>query len=535
MRYCILTALLVVSCVGTGVVFIVINGNGEEDRSDNNNNNNNNNDYDAGSDVSSAIGSSYMGEDNGSNNDNDDDIDGVPIDVDELSSLNNSPGSSIASPSQPTSLFSIDTTSSTPTSSSHPTHEPTTTSISIATDSSSSSSSSTTANPLLTFYAIGDVPYSDMEACLLPHELRKLSSSASPLSSSSSSDDDDDDNDAKFLIHLGDIQDGRSESCPKTLYQNIATIFEHHSPLPTLFVIGDNEWLDCENGNAANESFAYWEEYLLPFHERQRLIVTAAGNVTTAATTTTTTVVVPPLDANVTRHPDHPEIYSFAIDGVLFLGQGLPWPHPENTPNDDEWRKYLMVNANWTRERLIEYINDNNNNDDDDDDDEYDNNSNNNNNIERGGTKNAVVILAHAAPEPYFAELKSIASSHAQIPILFLEDYHHFEEETYSDIPNLYRIALDDTVTPTSITVDITGAIAAARAVGSGSGSGSDGRIVVTDVFRYDRRCPCSSGHRPTKLISLSKAAGEECEGVCDTNDLCDGENVCGMDGAMCW
>mmetsp|Transcript_31965 Transcript_31965/g.67041 ORF Transcript_31965/g.67041 Transcript_31965/m.67041 type:complete len:673 (+) Transcript_31965:162-2180(+) len=44
MRYCILTALLVVSCVGTGVVFIVINGNGEEDRSDNNNNNNNNND-----------------------------------------------------------------------------------------------------------------------------------------------------------------------------------------------------------------------------------------------------------------------------------------------------------------------------------------------------------------------------------------------------------------------------------------------------------------------------------------------------------
>ncbi len=44
------------------------------------------------------------------------------------------------------------------------------------------------------------MPYSDMEARLLPHELDKLSFS-----------------EGKFLVHLGDIQDGRSKGCPESL------------------------------------------------------------------------------------------------------------------------------------------------------------------------------------------------------------------------------------------------------------------------------------------------------------------------------
>eukprot|EP00580_Thalassiosira_gravida_P017280 CAMPEP_0201665080 /NCGR_PEP_ID=MMETSP0494-20130426/6351_1 /ASSEMBLY_ACC=CAM_ASM_000839 /TAXON_ID=420259 /ORGANISM="Thalassiosira gravida, Strain GMp14c1" /LENGTH=530 /DNA_ID=CAMNT_0048143979 /DNA_START=319 /DNA_END=1908 /DNA_ORIENTATION=+ len=310
----------------------------------------------------------------------------------------------------------------------------------------------TPSNPL-TFYAIGDVPYNDMEACLLPHELRKLSAS-----------------DAKFLIHLGDLRDGRpSSACTETLYEDIATIFEA-SPVPTFFVIGDNEWYDC-GGTLADTSMAHWSEHLLSFHERNDMDW-------------------PPFDANVTHHPDHPEMYSFFLDDVLFLGQGLPGPQLVNMPSPEEWQNYLRDNVHWTRKHFSQ-------------------------NSQR---MKAAVIMAHSSSgpvQPYFDALKRVASLYDETPILFLEDNHWFEKETYPDYPNLYRIALDDTVTPTSITVDT-------------DATGGE----ITDVFRYDRRCPCSSFHRPTRLYSYSSG---ECEGVCDTIYLCDGENVCGMNGATCW
>ena len=98
------------------------------------------------------------------------------------------------------------------------------------------------------------VPYSDMEACLLPHELAKLSAAR-----------------GRFLVHLGDLQDGSISDCPESLHAEIARIFGA-SPLPALFVIGDNEWLDCAgDGTAAAASHAHWRKHLLPFHARQDL------------------------------------------------------------------------------------------------------------------------------------------------------------------------------------------------------------------------------------------------------------------------
>ena len=84
---------------------------------------------------------------------------------------------------------------------------------------------------------------------LLSHELHKLTPE-----------------EGRFLVHLGDIQDGRSDGCPESLYKNIATIFES-SPVPTFFAIHDNGWLDCDK-DAANESFSYWEKHSFPFHKR---------------------------------------------------------------------------------------------------------------------------------------------------------------------------------------------------------------------------------------------------------------------------
>jgi hypothetical protein len=70
-------------------------------------------------------------------------------------------------------------------------------------------------------------------------------------------------------------------------------------------------------------------------------------------------------------------------------------------------------------------------------------------------------------------------------------------------VPNLYTISLDDTVTPTAITIDTN-----ARE--------------IDKIFRYDRRCPCSNKHRPTQLLTYSDG---ECKGVRDTNKLCAGDS----------
>jgi len=129
----------------------------------------------------------------------------------------------------------------------------------------------------------------------------------------------------------------------------------------------------------------------------------------------------------------------------------------------------------------------------------------------------AAVIFSHSSggpAEPYFEQLKRLAARYDRTPILFVEDNHWFEDQTYPEVPNLYRVALDDTVTPTAITVD------------------TEAGRRVQDVFRYDRRCWCSNGHRPTQLPEYPP--GHDCEGACETNELCVGENVCGRNGAHC-
>lgn len=74
---------------------------------------------------------------------------------------------------------------------------------------------------------MGDVPYSDLDECLLPFELEKL-----------------DPSDGVALIHLGDVRGGKPNpytgepaDCPEQMYKNIAEIFEA-SPVTTFFLPG---------------------------------------------------------------------------------------------------------------------------------------------------------------------------------------------------------------------------------------------------------------------------------------------------------
>lgn len=317
--------------------------------------------------------------------------------------------------------------------------------------------------PVVSFYAIGDVPYSPLEECLLPFELGKITHDMT---------------DQKFMIHLGDIRDGQRDpnngsitDCPETLHEGVARIFEK-SPVPTFFVMGDNGWLDCAD---ADESYSFWREHLFPFNERQDLNW-------------------PSLEATVTRHATTPELFEFLLDGVLFLGQSLPGSGKDLVHEwSVDWDSYMYINSEWTKDRLAA----------------------------NADATNAVVIFGHSMHsqnEIYFTELEKVVRQHPDIPFLFLEDAHVFDlTQTFLAIDpvpsNLYRVALDDTVTPTTITV---------------SPSAPSGAL--SDVFTLDRGCPCSTDHRPTKLITYSSSGC--CSGKCEeAHAACIGEESCSPEG----
>ncbi|KAK1741059.1 hypothetical protein QTG54_008311 [Skeletonema marinoi] len=237
-------------------------------------------------------------------------------------------------------------------------------------------------------------PYSDLEACLIPHELDKAANSGA---------------DAKFLLHLGDIRDGKPyvnsggqpRPCPEYLYEDVATIFEK-SFLPTFFSMGDNAWLDCED---PDESYTFWKKHLC------------------------------------------------ACDWQGLPGEGWSDDHAWN-----QWNVYLDENARWMEKSFAE--------------NEF----------------KAVIICGNSSKgwnERYFLRLEEVAKQNPDVPIMFLGDEHEFQEEPeFRGIPNLHRIALDDVVTPTLITVDpyATGTL---------------------NVFTYDRRCPCAGNHgRPSCLLT---------------------------------
>ena len=173
---------------------------------------------------------------------------------------------------------------------------------------------------------------------------------------------------------------------------------------------------------------------------------------------------------------DHPEFFSFILDNVLFLGQGLPPARKDSMTSYNKWESYLDANVRWTREHFI---------------------------AQNAGTRlRAAVIFGHDISSLVEADIKSIVSSYSDIPILVIEDQHWFAEETFWDVPNLYKISLDVTVTPTAITIDTNA-------------------IEIDKIFRYDHLCPCSDKHSPTQLLTYSDG---ECKGVCDTNELCAGD-----------
>jgi len=155
---------------------------------------------------------------------------------------------------------------------------------------------------LVTFYAMGDVPYAPAENVLLPRQIAELPK------------------DAEFVIHVGDIKSG-SKPCDETVYNKVFGMLSQAAA--TVFIVpGDNEWNDCANPDQAWE---YWDKYFMRFDRRWRHRLP------------------------VFRQLEREENFSFVKENVLFVGLNIVGGHVHDA---SEWKKRHADGLNWIRRNL---------------------------------------------------------------------------------------------------------------------------------------------------------------------------------------
>jgi len=103
----------------------------------------------------------------------------------------------------------------------------------------------TKAEDLISFCAMGDVPYAPFENKLLPKQIDQLP------------------DDIAFAIHLGDIKPG-AMPCGELVYEKVATMLAR-AKAPMFIIPGDNEWNDCAQPATA---WQHWVEHFDRFDEK---------------------------------------------------------------------------------------------------------------------------------------------------------------------------------------------------------------------------------------------------------------------------
>jgi hypothetical protein len=125
-----------------------------------------------------------------------------------------------------------------------------------------------------------------------------------------------------FSLYIGDIKSSGTP-CNNATFQEAAG-FMAASAVPTFFVVGDNEWNDCDDPDAA---LALWRSMFVRFDRKYW-----------------------DHDLQVTTMPGRPESFSFMNRGTLFIGLNLV-----GSPVIDwtEWNDRTTTQWEWTRS-LIE-------------------------------------------------------------------------------------------------------------------------------------------------------------------------------------
>src|SRR4051812_35801803 len=102
-------------------------------------------------------------------------------------------------------------------------------------------------NLLVTFSAMGDVPYKAWEDELLVKQVRKIP------------------RESEFVVHVGDIQENQHEKgCNEEKFIKVEKILSR-SPRPLFMIPGDNEYNDCLN---IDEAWGWWVKHFMRFDQR---------------------------------------------------------------------------------------------------------------------------------------------------------------------------------------------------------------------------------------------------------------------------
>ena len=155
---------------------------------------------------------------------------------------------------------------------------------------------------LVTFSAMGDVPYAPREDVLLRRQISEL-----PV-------------DTEFVIHVGDIKTGTTP-CDEAVYNKVSGMLSQ-SAAPVFIIPGDNEWNDCMQPAQAWE---LWDKYFMRFERRWRH------------------------QLPVFRQLEREENFSFVKGGVLFLGLNIVGGRVHDTA---EWKQRHADGLDWVQRNL---------------------------------------------------------------------------------------------------------------------------------------------------------------------------------------
>ncbi len=154
----------------------------------------------------------------------------------------------------------------------------------------------------VTFYAMGDVPYTPEEDVLLPRQVAELPQ------------------DAEFVIHVGDIKGGAAP-CDEAVYIKVAGMLRQ-SAAPVFIIPGDNEWNDCTN---PAEAWGFWNKHFTRFDQHWHH------------------------GLPVFRQLEHEENVSFVKDKVLFVGLNIVGGLVHDPA---EWKQRHADGLTWIRRNL---------------------------------------------------------------------------------------------------------------------------------------------------------------------------------------
>jgi len=151
---------------------------------------------------------------------------------------------------------------------------------------------------ITTFYAIGDVPYTEDETTKLILQMVALPT------------------DGAFMVHVGDIRKDDDKDCERKEYSDVASILRL-SQIPVFLLPGDNDWTDCPN---RVQAFGYWKDEFLNFESRYWNH-----------------------GFDITHQPGYEENFSFVYQETLFIGLNIVGGSFESF-----WTERLSDQLEWT-------------------------------------------------------------------------------------------------------------------------------------------------------------------------------------------